>query len=209
LPRLAVALSAAALLVALLGATPLGNAAEKKVKQVVRAGKAEQSAARGPRGKRGARGPRGLRGFQGPPGDKGDPGSPTDGFEARDTTPVDITATTPETATTVVASAPLPVGKYAFSGQVMLHDTGAATVSCQAHGPGPTGPRLGVPSSVRVGSGLDAVRDATLPLAFGATFATPGAVYVGCWVDVAVTPAPSATGNVVAVTVLNLSQSGS
>jgi hypothetical protein len=195
--------------VALLGATPLGNAAEKTVKQVVRAGKAQKSAARGPRGKRGARGPRGLRGFQGPPGEKGDPGSPTDGFEARDTTPVDVTATTADTATVVLASAPLPVGKYAFSGQVMLHNTGAATVFCQAHGPGPTGPRLGVPSSVRIGTGPDAVRDATVPLAFGATFAAPGAVYVGCWVDVAVTPAPSATANVVAVTVLNLSQSGS
>ena len=46
-------------------------------------------------------------------------------------------------------------------------------------------------------------------LAFGATFATPGPVYIGCWVDAAGTPAPSATANLVAVTVLNLSQSGS
>ena len=97
MPRLAVALSAAALLIALLGATPLGNAAQKTVKQVVRAGKAEKSGARGPRGKRGPRGLRGLRGFQGPPGDKGDPGSPTDGFEARDTTPVNVTGTTANT----------------------------------------------------------------------------------------------------------------
>jgi hypothetical protein len=205
--RLAVALSATALVIALFGATPLGNAAQKTVKQVVRAGKAEKPGRA--RGKRGPRGPRGLRGFQGPPGDKGDPGSPTDGFEARDTTPVDITATTADTATVVLASATLPVGRYAFSGQVVLHGTGAATVSCQAHGPGPTGTRLGVPSSVRVGSGPDAVRDATVPLAFGATFAAPGAVYLACWVDAAVTPAPSATGNLVAVTVLNLSQSGS
>ena len=209
LARLAVALSAVALFVALLGATPLGNAAEKKVKQVVRAGKAQQSSARGPRGKRGPRGPRGLRGFQGPPGDKGDPGSPTDGFEARDTTQVDITATTADTATTVLASAPLPTGKYAFSGQIVLHDTASATVTCQAHGPGPAGPRVGVASSVRVGTGADAVRDATLPLAFGATFANPGAVYIGCWVDVATTPAPSATANLVAVTVVTLAQSGS
>ena len=207
--RLAVALSAAALLVALLGATPLGNAAERTVKKAVGAGKADKSSARGPRGKRGPRGPRGLRGFQGPPGDKGDPGSPTDGFEARDTTPVDVTGTTADTATTVLASAPLPTGKYAFSAQVVLHDTASATVSCQAHGPGPTGPRLGVPSSARVGSGPDAVREASLPLAFGAAFATPGAVYIGCWVDVASTPAPSATANLVAVTVLSLSQSGS
>ena len=209
MPRLAVALSAAALVIALLGATPLGNAAEKTVKQVVRVGKAEKSGSRGPRGKRGPRGPRGLRGFQGPPGDKGDPGSPTDGFEARDTTPVAITATTGDTATIVLASAPLPAGKYAFSGQVVLHDSGTATVTCQAHGPGSTGPSLGVPASARVGAGPDAARDATIPLAFAAAFASPGPVYIGCWVDVASTPAPSATANLVAVTVLNLSQSGS
>jgi hypothetical protein len=209
LPRLAVALSAAALLVALLGATPLGNAAQKTVKKVVRVGKAEKSGARGPRGKRGPRGPRGPRGFQGPPGEKGDPGSPTEGFEARDTTPVDIVGTTPETATTVLTSAPLPAAKYVFSGQVALHNSGVATVTCQARGPGATGPLLGVPASVRVGSGPDAVRDATLPLAFGAPFATPGAVSIGCWVEVAATPRPTATGNIVAVTVLNLAQSGS
>lgn len=209
MPRLAVALSAAALLVALLGSTPLGNAAQKTVKQVVRAGKAEKSGARGPRGKRGPRGPRGLRGFQGPPGDKGDPGSPTDGFEARDTTPADVTGTAATDATTVLVSAPLPAGKYAFSGQVVLHDTGAATVTCQAHGPGSAGPLLGVPASARVGTGPDAARDATIPLAFGATFATPGPVYIGCWVDAPGTSAPSATANLVAVTVLNLSQSGS
>ena len=196
-------------MIALLGATPLGNAAEKTVKQVVRAGKAEKSGSRGPRGKRGPRGPRGLRGFQGPPGDKGDPGSPTDGFEARDTTPVDVTATAADSATTVLVSAPLPVGKYAFSGQVVLQSTAAATVTCQARGPGATGPLLGVPASARVGSGPDGARDATLPLAFGASFTTPGPVYIGCWVDAAATPAPSATANIVAVTVLNLAQSGS
>jgi hypothetical protein len=209
LPRLAVALSAAALVVALLGATPLGNAAERTVKKVVRAGKAEKSASRGPRGKRGPRGPRGLRGFQGPPGEKGVPGSPTDGFEARDTTPVSVTAVTAETANTVVASAPLPVGKYAFSGQVVLHADADALVTCQAHGPGADGPLLGVPAVGRVGPGADAARDTTIALSFGATFATPGAVYVGCWVDVASTPAPTATGSVVAVTVLSLLQSGS
>jgi hypothetical protein len=206
LPRLAVALSAAALVIALLGATPLGNAAENTVKHVVRAGKAEKSGARGPRG---PRGPRGFRGFQGPPGEKGDPGSPTDGFEARDTTPVDVTGTGPTTATTVLVSAPLPVGKYAFSGQVVLNGTADATVTCQAHGPGAAGSLLGVPASARVGSGPDGARDATIALAFGASFATPGAVSIGCWVDVAGTPPPTATANLVAVTVLTLSQSGS
>jgi hypothetical protein len=53
------------------------------------------------------------------------------------------------------------------------------------------------------------VRDGTLPLAFGASFATPGPVYVGCWLDNGASPNPTATANLVAVTVLNLLQSGS
>jgi hypothetical protein len=207
--RLAVVLSAAALLIALLGTTPLGNAAEKTVKSVVRVGKADKSSARGPRGRRGPRGPRGLRGFQGPPGAKGDPGSPTDGFEARRTMPVEISATTADTATTVLSSAPLPTGKYAFNGEVVLHGTGNALVTCQARGPGTTGPRVGVPATLRVGSGPDSVRDGTLPLAFGATFATAGPVSIGCWLDSSAPPFPTATANLVAVTVLNLMQSGS
>ncbi|HEY3050233.1 MAG TPA: collagen-like protein [Gaiellaceae bacterium] len=207
--RLAVVLSAAALVIALLGTTPLGNAAEKTVKKVVRVGKAENSSARGPRGKRGPRGARGPRGFQGPPGEKGDPGSPTDGFEARRTTPIEISATTAETATTVLTSAPLPAGKYAFSGEIVLHGTGNALVTCQARGPATTGPRLGVPATLRVGSGPDSVRDGTLPLAFGATFATAGPVSIGCWLDSSAAPRPTAAANLVAVTVLHLAQSGS
>ena len=66
--RLAVVLAAAALVIALLGATPLGNAAQKTVTKVARVGKSSK-AARGPRG------PRGYRGFQGPPGIKGETGT--------------------------------------------------------------------------------------------------------------------------------------
>ena len=184
LPRLAVALSAAALLIALLGATPLGNAAQKTVKQVVRAGKAEKSGARGPRGKRGPRGLRGLRGFQGPPGDKGDPGSPTDGFEARDTTPANVTGTTANDATTVLVSAPIPAGKYAFSGQVVLHDTGAATVTCQAHAARARRARCSACLlRLRVGSGPTPCVTGRSRLPSARRFATPGPVYIGCWVD--------------------------
>jgi len=207
--RLAVVLSAAALVIALLGTTPLGNAAEKTVKKVVQVGKAEKSSARGPRGKRGPRGARGPRGFQGPPGEKGDPGSPTDGFEARRTTPVEISATSADTATIVLTSAPLPAGKYAFNGEVVLHGTGYTLVTCQARGPGTTGPRLGVAATLHVGTGIDSVRDGTLPLAFGASFATAGPVSIGCWLDNSAAPRPTATANLVAVTVLNLMQSGS
>jgi len=56
--------------------------------------------------------------------------------------------------------------------------------------------------------GPDVARDVTILLAFGAAFASSGLVYIGCWVDVASTPAPTATANIVAVTVLNLLQSG-
>jgi hypothetical protein len=208
--RLAVALSAAALVIVLLGATPLGNAAEKTMKQVVRAGKGQHSSSRGPRGRRGPRGPRGPRGFQGPPGDKGEPGSPTDGFEARSTAPVPVTGSSPDLATTVLTSEPIPAGKYAFSGQIVLHGAAAdATVSCQAHGPGPTGPRLGDPAAMRVGTGQGAARDGTIPLEFAATFATSDSVYVGCWVDTVGATHPSASAHLVAVTILNLTQSSS
>jgi len=201
LARLAVALSAAALVVALLGATPLGNAAEKTVTKVVHVGKSS-NAARGPRG---PRGPRGLRGFQGPPGSKGATGPAgglPDGVEARNTTAVEITGTSAETATTVLASGTLAAGRYAFNGQVTLHGGVDATVSCQGQGPGSAGPLLGTPSILHVGSDSQA----TVPLAFAATFAAPGSVYVGCWVDNPNEPRPTATSSdLVALTVGNLS----
>jgi hypothetical protein len=219
--RLAVALSAAALVVAVFGTTPLGTAAEKTVKKGVsalRGGKAEKASARGPRGprgRRGPRGPRGYRGFLGAPGERGekgergDPGLP-DAFEARSTTPVEITATTPDTATTVLTSGTLLVGRYAFSGQVVLHGIGYSAVTCQARGPGSAGPRLGVPATLHVGTGIDSVRDGTLPLAFGATFATAGPVYVGCWDNNASGSNATATASdLVAVTLGNLTQTGS
>jgi hypothetical protein len=110
----------------------------------------------------------------------------------------------------VLTSEPLPAGKYAFNGQIVLHGASPdATVSCQAHGPGPTGPRLGDPSSMRVGSGTGAARDGTIPLVFAASFASSDSVYVGCWVDSVGTTHPTATAHLVAVTILNLTQSGS
>jgi hypothetical protein len=201
LQRLAVTLAAAALVVALLGATPLGNAAEKTVKHVVRAGKSSKQA----RGPRGPRGPRGLRGFQGPPGvkgDRGETGGLPNAFEARNTNPVEISATTPEAATTVLTSGTLPVGKYAFNAQISLNGTGYVLVSCQAQGPGSAGPRLGAPASLHVGTGADSVRAGTLPLTFAAVFPAPGPVYVGCWLDNASPPHPiAASSDVVALTI--------
>jgi len=194
LPRLAVALSAAALVIALLGATPLGNAAQKTVTKVVRVGKSSK-AARGPRG---PRGPRGYRGFQGPPGIKGETGPAgglPDGFEARSTSPVEITGTASDAASTVLASGTLPAGKYTFSAQVTLLGAVDTVISCQAQGPGSAGPLLGVPAALHVGSAADSVDQATIPLAFGATLPAPGSVYIGCWVDSPNQPRPTATSS--------------
>jgi hypothetical protein len=203
LPRLAVVLAAAALVVALLGATPLGNAAQKTVTKVV--GKSSKSA-RGPRGRRG---PRGYRGFQGPPGIKGDTGPAgglPNGIEARNVNPVEITGTAAESATTVLASGTLPVGTYAFNAQVTLHGGVDAIIFCQGQGPGSAGPLLGVPAALHVGTGVGSVGQATIPLSFAATFAAPGSVYIGCWVDNPNQPRPTATSSdLVALTVGSLS----
>jgi hypothetical protein len=121
-----------------------------------------------------------------------------------------VTGTSPDLATTVLTSEALPAGKYAFNGQIVLHGASTdATVSCQAHGPGPTGPRLGDPSTMRVGQGAGAVRDGTIPLDFAATLATSDSVYVGCWVDSVGSTHPTASAHLVAVTILNLTQSSS
>jgi hypothetical protein len=205
LQRLAVALAAAALVVALLGATPLGNAAQNTVTKVVHVGKSSKQA-RGPRGPRGARGP---RGFQGPPGikgDKGETGGLPNAFEARNANAVEISGTNPGTATTVLASGTLSSGKYAFNAQVTLHGLADVVVSCQAQGPGSAGPRLGAAAALHVGPGTGAVRDGTLPLSFAATFAAPGSVYVGCWIDDGSAQHPTATSSdLVALTIGNLS----
>jgi hypothetical protein len=201
LQRLAVALSAAALVVALLGATPLGNAAEKTVKHVVRVAKPAKQA-RGPRGPRGYRGPRGFQGPPGVKGDKGETGGLPNAFEARNMSVVEISGTSPDTATTVLASSTLPAGKYAFNAQISLNGTGDVLVTCQAQGPGSAGPRLGAPATLHVGTGADSVRAGTLPLAFAAVFPAPGSVYVGCWIDNATPPHPLASSSdLVALTI--------
>jgi hypothetical protein len=215
--RLSIALSAAALAVALLSSTSLGQAARDGVTKAKRAtglsASGKQTARRGPRGPRGYRGYRGLRGFQGPPGDKGDKGDKgdaSDGYDARTSTPVVITGTSAETETAVLVGPTLPAGKYAVTAQVVLEGIGYGTVSCQARGPGPTGPRQGLPGKLHVGTGSDSVRAGTLPLSLGAVFATGGTIQIGCWDDQPSGPNPSATASdLVAVTVGNLTQAGS
>ncbi|HKB20514.1 MAG TPA: hypothetical protein VKC65_05815 [Gaiellaceae bacterium] len=203
--RLAVALSAAALVVALLGATPLGNAAEKTVRHVVRVAKPAKQA-RGPRGPRGYRGPRGFQGPPGVKGDKGELGGLPNAVEARNTNAVEISGTTSDTATTVLASGTLPAGKYGFTAQVSLHGLDEVVVSCQAQGPGSAGPRIGAAGALHVGTAAGAVRDGTLPLVFAATFDAPGSVYVKCWSDHASAQRPTATSSdLVALTIGGLS----
>ena len=203
--RIAVALAAAALVVALLGATPLGNAAQNTVTKVVHVGTSSKQA-RGPRGPRGARGPRGFQGPPGVKGDRGEAGGLPNAFEARNANAVEISGTTSDTATTVLASGTLPVGKYAFNAQVSLHGLADVLVSCRAQGPGSAGPRIGAPASLHVGTGAGAVRDGTLPLAFAAAFDAPGSVYVGCWIDNGGAEHPTAvSSDLVALTIGNLS----
>ncbi len=139
--RLPIAISIAALVVAVLGATGLGEAAQNgvtagatKAKRATGLGAEKSSARRGPRGPRGYRGYRGyrgLRGFQGPPGDKGDKGDkgdtgPSDGFFASSETPVNISGQSPASATVVLR---LPT-----SGHVSAHGKGQGRGHRRYHG---------------------------------------------------------------------------
>jgi len=139
-------------------------------------------------------------------GDKGEAGGLPNAFEARNANPVEITGTTSETATTVLASGTLTAGKYAFNAQIYLQGGVDTIIFCQARGPGSAGPLLGVPATLHVGSGVGAVGQGTIPLAFAATFAAPGSIYVGCWVDSPNQPRPTAeSSDLVALTIGDLS----
>lgn len=194
--RLPIALSSAALAVALLGATSLGEAARNgaasgysKAKQAAGLDSAKSSARRGPRGPRGRRGPRGIRGprgFQGPPGDtgekgdKGEPG-PGDAYETRSSATVVIAGDSPNNETIVLTSGALPAGVYSVLAQVDLAGTGDGLVTCQARGPGATGPRLGMPARLHVGATSGSAREGIVTLALGARLDAVGTLHVGCW----------------------------
>lgn len=184
--RLPVALSAAALVVALLGATPLGKAAENTVKKGVTAlgaGKAGHAVARGPRGRRGPKGPRGPRGFQGAPGDtgaKGDKGDagPSNAYEFKTDAATTITGTTADTATIVATpQTALPAGKYAVNTQIVMTPGGSSSAAyCRGRAPGPTGPYLG-----KFGWFDPTGGGSTLTLTFAADLPAGGTVNVACW----------------------------
>jgi hypothetical protein len=197
--RLAIGLSAAALVVALLGATPLGTAAEKTVKKVVRSDKAEKSSARGPRGKRGPRGPRGPRGFQGPPGEKGEPGLP-DAYTVRSSS-ITVTGTTRETATPIATIAALPPGQYLISAQVTATGTGSSRLVCE----GKAGTATGVGRS-QIGDGPGEAKTATLAIVFGAPVPMGGPAKLNCWLEERSVPDPTVTADMSALRVGGLTQ---
>jgi hypothetical protein len=197
--RLAIGLSAAALVVALLGATPLGTAAEKTVKKVVRADKAEKSSARGPRGKRGPRGPRGRRGFQGPPGEKGEPGLAS-AYAVRSSS-ITVTGMTRETATQIATIAALPPGQYLISAQVTATATGSSRLVCE----GKAGTANGVGKS-QIGDGPGEAKTATLAIVFGAPVPMGGPAQLNCWLEERSAPDPTVTADMVALRVGGLTQ---
>ena len=183
--RLPIAISVAALVVAVLGSTGLGEAAQNgvtagasKAKRATGLGAEKSSARRGPRGPRGYRGYRGyrgLRGFQGPPGDKGDKGDagPSDGFFASSETPVNISGQSPASAT-VVLSAPYPAGTFLLMAKVKVEGTADTTVSCHIWGAG---------SSVggsRLGSGAGSSQVATISMLAWASV-VPQNMQIRCW----------------------------
>jgi hypothetical protein len=197
--RLAVALAAAALVVALLGTTPLGTAAEKTVKKVVRADRAEKSSARGPRGKRGPRGVRGPRGFQGPPGEKGEPGLP-DAHTVR-ASAITVTGTTRETATPVATLAALPPGQYLISAQVTATGTGSARLVCE----GKAGTATGMGKS-QIGDSPGEAKTAMLAIVFGAPVPVGGPADLHCWLEERFAPDPTVSADMSALKVGGLTQ---
>jgi hypothetical protein len=156
--RLPVTLSATALVVALLGATPLGEAAGRVVRKVPpfaqranyanTAGNAQALGGRKPSafaqlgadgklpavlfaGAASGKGPKGDPGAKGDPGVKGDPGAKGDPgprgpgglVSARTSTPAANGIYTKLTSSTIVASLPLPAGRYFIVGRVLIADT--------------------------------------------------------------------------------------
>ena len=197
--RLAIGLSAAALVVALLGTTPLGTAAEKTVKKVVRADKAKKSSARGPRGKRGPRGLRGLRGFQGAPGEKGEPGL-ANAYTVRSSS-ITVTGTTRETATPIATLAALPPGQYLISAQVTATGDGDSRLVCE----GKAGTATGL-GRAQIGNDLGAARAGTLAIVFGAPVPMGGPAQLNCWLEERTAPDPTVTADVSAIRVGGLTQ---
>jgi hypothetical protein len=210
--RLPIAISIAALVVALLGAAGLGEAAENGVAAGVAKAKgsaglsaAKTAARRGPRGPRGPRGYRGFRGprgFQGPPGDKGDKGDKgdrgdsgaSDAYEAGLSTPATVSASAPDAAAWILTSPLLTAGNYIVTARVTVEGTGSGTVHCQARVPWQVNGSPSATSKVRVGDLAGDARVADLTIAFGAAnVAQNSAVGLRCWEPDGTTNDPEVT----------------
>jgi hypothetical protein len=187
--RLPIAISVAALVVAVLGSTGLGEAAQNgvtsgvaKAKQATGLSAQKSTARRGPRGPRGRRGPRGYRGprgFQGPPGDKGDKGDkgdrgPSEAIAARSSIPVGIDATSSATANAVLVRPSVPVGNYAITARVTVETTLGLVVACE----GRAGTDSGSAETSVGGSGSGTE---TLSISFGARLGATGSIELRCW----------------------------
>ena len=222
--RLPIAISIAALVVALLGVTGLGEAAQNGVTASVTKAKraaglsttrtAARRGPRGPRGPRGYRGDRGPRGFQGPPGDKGDKGDrgdhgSSDAYEATLSTPVTVSATVPDEAAWVVTSAPLAAGNYVVIAHVQVEGTGSGTVQCQARVPWQVSGAPSASSKVRIGDAAGDVRTSGLTISFGAsTVAQNATVGLRCWEPDGTTDNPVVTAaSIIAARYTNLLRS--
>jgi Collagen triple helix repeat (20 copies) len=206
--RLPIAISVAALVVALLGVTGLGEAAQDGVTAGV--SKAKRAAglaptrttARGPRGPRGRRGPRGYRGprgFQGPPGengakgDKGDKGDrgPSEAIAASTAVTTPIVGISSATADAVLVRPGVPAGNYAVSARVTIEGTGEVT--CEGKGGTDSGSAKAT---------LDGTE--TLPIVFDARLAATGALELRCFKGTGSITVTATGADVVAVRVETL-----
>jgi len=205
--RLAVAISTAALLVALLGTTSLGEAARNVAESGVNVAKkvtGQKSSTRGPRGRRGPRGfrgQRGLRGFLGAPGEQGPKGEqgakgdrgdvgPSNAYEGGYCTdviqgclapPIVITWSTREEAPFIVTLPNLPTGSYTVNAVVtVLGSSSDWRVECHLRVP-LTGDGFAGGSSARVGDGAGDVAELTMPITFGATITATSTVGLKCY----------------------------
>jgi hypothetical protein len=208
--RLPIALSVAALVVAVLGSTSLGEAARNGMASGVSKAKraagltSSKTSSRGPRGRRGPRGyrgPRGPRGFLGAPGEqgakgeqgvKGDRGEvgPSNAYEGGYCTdviqgclapPIVIPWTTRDEAPFIVTLPNLPAGSYTVNAVVtVLGSSSDWRVECHLRVP-LTGAGFAGGSSARIGDGAGDVAELTMPITFGATITATSTAGLTCY----------------------------
>jgi hypothetical protein len=221
--KLTLAIASAALVVALLGATPLGQAAGDAVKSGTRLAKkatgqkSERRGPRGPRGFRGARGPRGFLGApgeQGPKGDQGDTGPSeaytggycTDAINGCAAPPIPISASTRDAAPFIV-NVNLPAGSYAIHAVVTVSGSSDWRVECHLRVP-QTGSGFAGNSSARVGDAAGDISEVTMPITFGANITLASTLGLKCYRNAGSGADPVVTYVYVVATKLGVVNSG-